>query len=93
MLCQNDLRLINLLTSLDSTSDSRESLYFGITLPENGVLFENPENLTPYFIGTLRGFAGICRFPYFSPDYASFGLIKEPETLDFIGFADLKDAT
>ena len=57
-----------MLTSLDISFDSRESLYFGITLPENGVLFENPEKLTPYFTGTLRGFAGICRFPCFSPD-------------------------
>lgn len=65
--CEN-LRLNSLLTSLDISFDSRESLYFGITLPENGVLFENLENLTPYFIGALRGFAGICRFPYSSPD-------------------------
>jgi len=60
------------LTSLDISFDSRESLYFGITLPENGVLFENSEKLTPYFIGTLRGFAWICRFPYSSPDNEKF---------------------
>ena len=30
-----------MVTSLDISFDSRESLYFGVTLPENGILFED----------------------------------------------------
>ena len=75
------------LTSVDITFDSRESLYFAITFPENGRLFEKLEAVKGLFCKGLRGFARKCEISWSHPDHASSRLIRWSETLDFIGFA------
>lgn len=62
------------LTSVDITFDSRESLYFAITFPENGRLFEKLEAVKGLFCKGLRGFARECEISWSHPDHASLGL-------------------
>ena len=59
---------------IDISFDIRESLYFGVTLPENGIVFEVVIKLTPHFESTLRSFASFCRFPWTIPDNEIFVL-------------------
>jgi hypothetical protein len=56
------------LTSVDITFDSRESLYFAITFPENGRLFEKLEAVKGLFCKGLRGFARKCEISWSHPD-------------------------
>ena len=58
------------LTSVDITFDSRESLYFAITFPENGRLFEKLEAVKGLFCKGLRGFARKCEISWSHPDDA-----------------------
>lgn len=59
------------LTSVDITFDSRESLYFAITFPENGRLFEKLEAAKGLFCKGLRGFARKCEISWSHPDLPS----------------------
>lgn len=65
---ESEQEYLILLDITDISFDSRESLYLGVTLPENGVLFGYTNYQTPYFDGILRGLARICRFPWTIPD-------------------------
>lgn len=56
------LTSLSSLTALDIIFDSRESLHFAITLPENGRVFEKAENAMLCFAITLRSFARNCAF-------------------------------
>ena len=79
-----------LIDIIDISFDIRESLYFGVTLPENGVLFGYTKYQTPYFDGILRGLARICRFPWTIPDYETVGPVSL-YSIAFAGFVDQFD--
>ncbi len=75
----------------DISFDSRESLYFGVNLPENGILFGVPEYQTPYFVSTLRDLARFCRFPWVVPDVNVTGQMELDELNKFDSWFNIND--